>query len=426
LKLFSKYYRVNLITTIVVMLFTGIVYYWAITMILKGQENKDLAEEEQEVFSYVNTNHQLPPEPKSNSQHTTFTVVNSPVKRKFVGSVFRNEKEGENEPGRGLITNVTVNGIHYKVFIVESSVETDDLIQIIFGITIGVILILLAILFMVNKLVLSRIWQPFYSILEQLKSFNVSNKAEIIPQRSTIEEFTELNNAVLTMSSRVKSEYNDLKAFTENASHELLTPLAIINSKLDTLVQTDSFSERQSALLNDLYTSVSRLTRLNQAMLLLSRIENQLIPGTEPVELDELINDNIIQLHELYTDKDIRLTVNLVHKTLNANKYLIEVLVSNLLINAIRHNVSKGEIAIMLTDEKLVVENTGIPQDLSGQNIFKRFNKSAGSEGSGLGLTISNQICENYGFRLSYAYKQNKHAFMVNFKLPQAPDFLQN
>jgi signal transduction histidine kinase len=415
MKLFTKYYRVNLITTVVVMIFTGIVYYEAISVILKNQVDTDLAEEEQEVFDYVKANHALPEETRSNEMEITFAPTAGSIKRSFINANFYNPREKENEMGRGLVSSVKVKGTNYRILVVESAEETEDLIKIIFGITIAVILILLAVLFIVNRMVLGHIWQPFYVILDQLKSFNVSKKNNITAQDSGVVEFRELNSAVISMAATVKREYNELKAFTENASHELLTPIAIINSKLDTLVQTDGFNAHQSALLNDLYTSVSRLTRLNQAMLLLSRIENHLIADTETVDLKELITERLAELQELYADKSISLTVSLQNKTIKANRYLIEVLINNLLVNAIRHNITQGRIEIGLTADEMAIKNTGVETDLSGKDIFKRFSKSAGSEGSGLGLTISGQICENYGFNLAYGYQGDMHCFTVKF-----------
>src|SRR5581483_2726894 len=148
------------------------------------------------------------------------------------------------------------------------------LIKIIFFITIGVILLLLFTLFITNRLLLNRLWQPFHNLLKELRIFNVADNKDIPMMNTNIEEFRELNQAVVSMSSRVKSDYKDLKTFTENASHELLTPIAVINSKLDTLLQTGDFTRQQSKLLGDLYSAVSKLTRLNQSLLLLVKIEN--------------------------------------------------------------------------------------------------------------------------------------------------------
>ncbi|QKJ31776.1 HAMP domain-containing histidine kinase [Mucilaginibacter mali] len=415
MKLFTRYYRVNLLSTIVVMLLTSMVYYWAISRILIGVADKDLVVEESEIFEYVRANHRLPQVFESKDQQISFAKVSGPVKREYINTSYYNPKERENEQGRGLISSVNVNGVLYKIVVVQSSVETDDLIRVIFSITIVVVLLLLFVLLMVNRLVLGRIWQPFYGILQQVKAFNVAEKNDIAPQRTNIDEFNELNDAITSMATRVKKDYGELKAFTENASHELLTPIAIINSKLDTLVQTENFNERQSMLLNDLYTSVSRLTRLNQSMLLLARIENQVISGYEPVNLKWLLEEKVAQLQELYADKEINVSVFAEEKEVQASRYLVEILVNNLLVNAIKHNVPQGQIDITLTKDKLVIKNTGEDRDMSTQDIFKRFSKSANSEGTGLGLTISTQICGNYDWMLDYRYRAPFHYFTVVF-----------
>jgi signal transduction histidine kinase len=308
-----------------------------------------------------------------------------------------------------------VNGHNYQITITESKVETEDLIKIVFLITIGVILFLLLVLFIINRFVLSRMWKPFYDILNHLRIFNVNDTTAFASSRSKIDEFDELDNAVSQMSTRVKNDYRDLKAFTENASHELLTPIAVINSKLDSLLQTGHYNEQQSKLLDDVYGAVSRLTRLNQSLLLLVKIENKLVKDEQVIDLKPLIEDKIAEFKELFGGKGLRFSCILVEKQITASNYLIEILLNNLLSNAMRHNYAQGEIRVFLTDNKLVIQNTGNENSLLGDDIFKRFSKSSGSEGTGLGLTISKQICNNYNYKLTYKYDVPYHTFGVVF-----------
>ncbi|MDB5134517.1 MAG: yedV [Mucilaginibacter sp.] len=429
MKLLAKYNLVNLVTTIIVMLITGIIYYQAISLILTKQLDKDLAVEENEIFEYVGLNHQLPQVFESNDQQITFTEAKpGSITRQFINTVYRNKKEGEEHPkkrrhrhedeyesGRGLISSITVGGAYYKIQIVESKVETEDLIQIIFAITAGVILLLLITLFVTNRLLLNRLWQPFYNLLKELRLFSLADSKDIPLISTTIDEFKELNQAIVSMSARVKSDYKDLKTFTENASHELLTPIAVINSKLDTLIQTDNFNPQQSKLLNDLYSAVSRLTRLNQSLLLLVKIENRLLEGSQLINLRESIQEMVTQFEEIFQDKELKITCELNDKELQASPYLVDILLNNLLSNAIRHNYKGGEINIKLTGEQLLIQNTGENSVLQQDQIFTRFHKSSSSEGSGLGLTISRQICENLNFTLNYTFERRYHTFIVKF-----------
>jgi len=423
MKLLARYNRVTLVTTIIVMLITGIIYYQAISLILTRQVDKDLIVEENEILDYAKLNHQLPQVFESNDQQISFQEVKpGSVQREFINTLYKKSEERkhrrrheEYESGRGLVTSVSVGDKYYRVLIAESTVETEDLIKIIFGITIAVILLLLLTLFITNRLIVSRLWQPFYNLLKELRLFNVVDNKDIPQIDTTIEEFKELNQAMTSMSSRVKSDYKDLKTFTENASHELLTPIAVINSKLDTLLQTDNFNLQQSKLLNDLYTAVSRLTRLNQSLLLLVKIENHLLEDNQLINLRSVIEELIIQFEEIFQDKGLKISSELADKVFNTSPYLIDVLLNNLLSNAIRHNYPGGEIRITLVNEKLSIQNTGDNTPLQNENLFKRFHKSSSSEGNGLGLTISRQICDNLGYTLEYDFSNGLHTFTVLF-----------
>ncbi|HVS93502.1 MAG TPA: HAMP domain-containing sensor histidine kinase [Mucilaginibacter sp.] len=426
MRLLSRYNRVTLVTTVVVMLITGFIYYIAINLILINDVDKDLEVEENEVIEYARQNNRLPQVFESNDQQISFYKAEAEsVKRHFLDTLYkvtpnpahrRHHHNGERyESGRGLVTSVSAGGQYYKVLIVKSTVETEDLVKIIFFITIGVVLLLLLTLFIINRLLLNRLWQPFHALLKELRIFNVADNKDIPRIDTSIDEFKELNQAVTSMSSRVKSDYKDLKTFTENASHELLTPIAVINSKLDSLLQTGDFSQQQSKLLNDLYSAVARLARLNQSMLLLVKIENRLLEEKQNVNLKPTIEELIIQFEEIFHDKELIVDVKLIDKELHASPYLLDILLNNLLGNAIRHNHFSGKIIILLNKQELEIKNTGGNASLQQDLIFKRFHKSSESDGSGLGLTISKQICENLGFKLSYLFDAGYHTFTVTF-----------
>jgi signal transduction histidine kinase len=416
MKLLNRYNRITLATTIIVMLITGVIYYGVISWILTGEVDKDLVVEENEVFNYVKQNHQLPQPTESGDQQISFIpVTGGTIYRKFIDTAYFDKSEKENESGRGLVSSVNIGSRYYKILIVESKVETEELIRIIFFITAIVILLLLIILYATNRLLLNRLWQPFYKILGDVRAFNVADKNEFKSVKSDTDEFEELNTAVIHMASRVRHDYKDLKRFTENASHELLTPIAVINSKLDTLLQTAKFNDEESKLFNDLYTAVNRLNRLNQSLLLLAKIENKLEHKAEQIDLREALEEIAVQFEELFQEKRLTVDSILTDKSVYASRYLMDILLNNLISNAIRHNYIGGRINITVTEASLTVSNTGEKLPLDERNIYKRFQKSAYSEGTGLGLTISRQICENFGFSLDYRFISPHHHFIVGF-----------
>lgn len=416
MKLLDRYNRISLLTTVLAMIVTGVIYYFTISYILTNRIDKDLKVEENEIFDYVKLNHRLPQVFKSEDLKIHFQAAGTEeIKRQFINTSYWDDKERESKSGRGLISSVDVQGARYRITIIESKVETEDLIQLIFLITAGIILVLILLLAAINRLVIKNLWQPFYQILRQIKLFNVTDHNSIPKLDTAIEEFKDMNEEVTAMSLRVSSDYQELKRFVENASHELMTPLAVMNSKLDTLLQSGELSDRQGELMGEMYATVSRMKKLNKSMLLLSRIENRLIHEQEEIDLEQMVTGMVNAFQELLTAKALQVAVDLNNVQVTMNRDLAEILLSNLFGNAIRHNYVNGEIQIMLNHNALTIFNTGNSGELESSLIFQRFHKAAESEGSGLGLTLAREICESYGFRLSYHYLHNKHTFTIEF-----------
>lgn len=416
MKLLDRYNRISLFITILVIVVTGVVYYFTISYILTGQVDKDLEVEENEIFEYVKLNHKLPQVFKSDDLKIHFlSTSDTEIKRSFTDTHLYDEAEHENEAARMLTSSVKVGTQNYRIQIIESKVETEDLIRFIFLITLGIILILLTVLLLINRILVRKLWQPFYQTLKQIKLFNLADKNAISPIDTKIEEFHDLNQEITAMSLRVLKDYESLKSFVENASHELMTPLAVIVSKLDTLTQDENITHQQGALIGEVYDTVGRLKKLNRSMLLLSRIENKLLPEQESIDLREFVGDKLSEFQELLADKDIEVANNSSACHITMSRDLLNVMLNNLLGNAILHNKPQGEIIVLLTSDELSVCNSGAPSALNENVIFQRFHKSPESEGTGLGLTLVKEICESYGYTFSYTYRNDLHCFTVRF-----------
>lgn len=416
MRLSERYHRVNLLAVLVVLLFTGVIYYAMIHFILTEKLDKDLGVEENEIKAYVFTFHKLPLPVSYQDQQVIYRKLNAgeATKRKFKYTNYYNPKENETEPGRSLNTTVQLRKERYEVTITKSRVESEDLVKIILFITLGISGLLLISLVLINRFILNRLWEPFYTILAQMKKFNVLKMHTIEHEPCKIDEFNELNLAANAMAARVGQDYKELKNFTDNASHEIMTPLAVINSKLDTLLQTESFSPQQGALLEDIYAAIGRLSRLNQSLLLLAKIENNLIPDLQEINLQEMVSQKTRQFQELYKKNTLNLDEDLYPLNVRMSRYLADILLNNLLSNAIRHNYPGGSIAIKLNSRMLQIVNTGKSPELDKQ-LFERFSKSPTSEGMGLGLAITKQICALYGFSLEYKHQEGKHSFSISF-----------
>lgn len=417
MKLAEKYNRANLLTSLIVLTITGIIYYVAIHFILTEKMDRDLVIEEREIEAYVKNYHRLPSPGDFLHQKVEYELLKEgqSIERDFYYSEFYNEEEKELEPGRNLATTIALDKKNYLVTISKSRAESEGLVRIIFLITIGVTILLLVSLLLINRLVLNRIWQPFYQTLNRMKAFNLAQKEDMRSNNTKIDEFNELNTAVATMAERVKKDYRELKTFTDNASHEMMTPLAVINAKLDLLLQESPLDSKQGVLIEEIYHAVSRLSRLSSSLLLLAKIENKLVTEQESLNLKHFIEEKAIHFQELMQNKGIKYSQQLQPKEINMSKYLLDILLNNLFSNAIRHNYQGGNIHIDLSENKLVISNTGNENGLDDQQVFERFYKNPASEGMGLGLAIAKQIINLQNFQISYVYRNNLHTFTLLF-----------
>jgi len=205
MKLSSQYSRVNLVITLCVLLIAGIVYYITIDYIANSQLDQSLTEEIDEVTDYVKLNHRLPKPVDFDEDQTSFTTTNQKkIPRVFFDTVYKNPREKNAELGRAISGLITLKNENYKVTVVESKEATEYLIQLITGITLVLIAILLIILVIANRYILGGLWKPFYNTLHQLKAFNIADINSLDLKETSIDEFKELNGAMLSMSSRVK------------------------------------------------------------------------------------------------------------------------------------------------------------------------------------------------------------------------------
>jgi signal transduction histidine kinase len=219
------------------------------------------------------------------------------------------------------------------------------------------------------------------------------------------------------MTDRIKNDYLNLKEYIENASHEIQTPLAIISSKMELLLQSGGMTEKQLKTVADAYDASNRLSRLNKTLILMAKIENRQFPESKPVHLASIVNTQLENLEDLILSRNINLQMNLDEQmTLQMNPFLAEILLVNLIKNAVRHNIQGGDLNLELTKTAFQISNSGVPLKIDPELLFKRFYKSSSSpESLGLGLAIVQKICQMYGFRIEYNYKDGLHTILVKF-----------
>jgi signal transduction histidine kinase len=205
------------------------------------------------------------------------------------------------------------------------------------------------------------------------------------------------------------------------------TPLAIYQSKLELLMQTSPLSEEQAELINILDDTNRRLIKLNKSLLLLTKIENNQYQTTDEVEIAALCKKLVGQSRPHAEERNIAIYEDLTTTIkVRVNRVLIEVLIGNLLSNAIRYNIDDGEIAVRTERTALIIGNTGISVPLQTDKIFNRFYKQTGQTSSigridsrghedstGLGLAIAKNICTLYQYTIDYAFNDGRHVFRL-------------
>ena len=260
-------------------------------------------------------------------------------------------------------------------------------------------------------------WKVFYDTIEKINNYDVNSHETFSLNQSDIKEFADLNRVLLIMTERIKNDYINLKEYIENASHEIQTPLAIINSKMELLLQTGDMTEKQYKMVADAYEASIRLSRLDKTLILLAKIENRQFPDSKPVNPAIMINDQLESLEDLIHSKKIKVIKKLDDQiAIQMNPYLTEILLVNLIKNAIRHNITGGELIVELSNSRLRIANSGPPLKMDPEMLFKRFQKSSQSpESLGLGLAIVQKICDMYGFKVGYSYQNEMHEMIVEF-----------
>jgi signal transduction histidine kinase len=317
---------------------------------------------------------------------------------------------------RGLSRVIKINNKNYLLTVETNVEETEETVAAIAILTFLFFLILVVGFLILNRRLSIKLWQPFRNTLLKLKNFNLNSQSTISFEKSKILEFQELNIALNKLIEHTVSVYNSQKEFTENASHELQTPLAIIKSKLDILLQTEALTDKQYQIIEDINKALTRVSRVNKNLLLLAKIENHQFDESETINLSELTEQSIEQFQEHFSNKELSLQTEVGNKfTIKGNKILIEILLNNLLLNAIRHNFKKGSVKVSLTKSGLTIANSGT-MTLEKDSLFKRFKKSSNeSLGSGLGLAIVEQICKRHHWTINYHFQQDLHVFEIKF-----------
>ena len=281
----------------------------------------------------------------------------------------------------------------------------------------GAVALLVAIILIVSFIVI-RNMRPLYRLTDWLRSRKSTEEIPKPDSRIKVQEFKEIETAVLEASERTKQVFEEQKRFIGNASHEIQTPIAICRNRLELLVDETQLDEHQLTEIEKTLDTLGYISRLNKSLLFLSKIDNHQFKEEAEIEINQVVNQALENLSEIFESMKVGVSVAEKQRiTAKMDPTLASSLVTNLLKNAFIHNLQGGNITITLSDNTLIIGNTGKNEVLDPETVFKTFyRKGENTNSTGLGLAIAKAICTEYGFEIRYQFIENQHTFSIKFK----------
>jgi signal transduction histidine kinase len=415
MRLLQKTNRAYFLISGTAFIIAGVVFYFVISFFFKDQLNEKLMYDIKVIKRSIKKNGTLP----NYYPFIEIKEVTMQSERSFeiIDTIIFDAIKRKEIPFRQISLVSSINGKIYFIAARDTLLEEDDLLEAIAIVTGSVFLLLLVSLYFINRKLSLNIWQPFYKTLDEIKEFSHDKPSFRLSSVSQLDEFTELNKTLEKLTQKVISDYQSLKRFTEDASHEIQTPLAVIQSKLETLMQNPDLKKDQAELINSAYVYTLRISKLTQTLLLLTKIANDQFPEKRAINLSELLDEKINIFEDHILGKSLTLNKEIEPECfLETNFFLAESLVINLIGNAVKHSITGGIINIKLDKSHLEISNCGEPLPVPASKLFDRFYKTdKSSDSPGLGLAIVKEICRLNKWEIKYVYEDNLHKVVVYF-----------
>lgn len=386
---------------------------------LDRQTDQELIVDEVQWIRYLETQADVGATFQLRTPDLVIYSTNAPVEDfpSFTQTTGFSARQQKQVPYRQLSHLVSVRGIPYQIVIKRSQEQkllfVDNVTRIIWIFFVAILIIILLLNWFINR----NMWKPFTRSLEKIRGAELRKMEAIHFEPSNITEFDELNASLNFMTGKIYHDYLSMKEFTENAAHEMQTPLAVVQSKIELLLQDTNLSDNQAHSIVQASSALQRLSNLNQSLLLLAKIENNQYETSVAVSLNETVKKYLQLFYEIIKDKAVVVTENYTGEfTLDMHPLLADLMVSNLVGNAIKYNYSGGQVHISITASNFVISNTStLPGILPGQ-LFKRFhrNQMADDTSNGLGLAIVKKIADNHALQISYNYNNGQHVFTID------------
>lgn len=348
----------------------------------------------------------------------TESYADSQAGMEYYDSNFYISETDENEPARFLKTIFRDReGRCFELIVATPTFEKDDLIGTILWWILALYLILLLTVILIALVVLQKSMRPLYKILDWLNAYTPGKSHSRLSIDTDIHEFRQLEKVTTEATDRSDNAFEKQKQFIGNASHELQTPLAVLGGRIDWMLDNDSLGEESVGELVKMKRELGHIVRLNKTLLLLTKIDNDQFPDQTDVNLSSMVLSQKELYEEIFSSKKICCSVQVPDEPVivRMNETLASILVTNIIKNAFVHSPEGGTVTLTLTENGLVVANSG-DSPLDRGRIFDRFYQGAKKDGStGLGLALAKTIADRNGLCLTYSYENGMHLFRIGF-----------
>ncbi|GAA4282234.1 sensor histidine kinase [Gaetbulibacter aestuarii] len=336
--------------------------------------------------------------------------------QRLTDTVIYDPSQNEMELFKELTTFRRINNENYQITVRNMEVESQDFLLAIVISNISIFLLAFIFLFYFSTTRNIKLWSSFFHNLEEMKQFSVAGDRDITLEDSDVLEFSELKKQIELLTTKVKQDYENLKQFTEDVSHEMQTPLAIIQAKIENIINAQNLSDKQFEHLTSIQKDIQRLKQLNKRMTILTKIDKKQFDNVQKISISTMINEKIKGFEEMQMTHIKYQNVGELMAVMDP--YLVDMLINNLLSNAIKHSKEKSEVIITSNNHVLRFMNEGDRPIDNPDKLFMRFyRESKAKQSTGLGLAIVKKICNLYGFSVSYKFENKHHIFSVDFQL---------
>ena len=418
MKLIHKTTRYYLIYALFIFGLGTILFYYVIKIILLDGIDEAMHQEKHQLIENLNYEKNIDELKPTENIIIRQSKVKMLMKDTYSTVLIFDSTQNEFADYRQLTAIYKSNDYFYEIQIRQSMAEAEALLNGILPAEIGLFILFLLGVLLMNNYVNRTVWEPFYELLDKIKVYNFEKTKVISFVASDTKEFQELSKSIEKMTSKIYKDFLNQKEFNENSSHELQTPLAIIRNKLELLIQSQNLKEEDMEIIESVFDAVKRLTLLNKGLILIAQIDNRQYSEKEAIRMDGLVDRIVKNFMYQIEERQIQLDVSIEEGCrINSNRILVEILVTNLISNSIKHNFTKGFLKIELNNDHFVVENSGRKISVEAENMFERFRKDSESEQSiGLGLAIVKKICTLLGYKIEYTNKNELHRIEVLFQ----------